>query len=387
MQGRGLPGRRPVRVGRAVPPSVEGRRGRAAAPGPPMRRASVLRAASGSGAGRAPLRNDRAGSGPGRQGRADTFRLDGLAGSWVGPWRPPGASAGADSPTFEALADLVEDRGIVDRGRHRPRLAVGDAAHGAPAGSCPSGSWAAAAPSTPSLKRRHRADPVAHHWRPARLDHRRVGRSTPALSTTKPQRHLALQRVVHADARRTRPRPDAPPAPPPCAPVDRRWPGDVDDVVGPAHDVHVAVVVDHAGVAGLVRTRERRQVARRASASSAPHRVGRQPGGSGSADRDARPSSPPGRGGRPRRSTSTVVAGHRHASASPASTGSGPSPSGLPAIGQPVSVCHQLSITGTPSIRSAQATVSGSARSPARNRCGAARSYRYDPGARRDPPS
>ena len=34
---------------------------------------------------------------------------------------------------------------------------------------------------------------------------------------------------------------------------------------------------------------------------------------------------------------------------------------------QPVSVCHQWSITGTPRIFSAQATVSGSARSPARN--------------------
>ena len=39
----------------------------------------------------------------------------------------------------------------------------------------------------------------------------------------------------------------------------------------------------------------------------------------------------------------------------------------LAAIGQPVSVCHQWSITGTPSARSLHATVSGSARSPARN--------------------
>ncbi|GJE62531.1 hypothetical protein MPOCJGCO_4664 [Methylobacterium trifolii] len=37
-------------------------------------------------------------------------------------------------------------------------------------------------------------------------------------------------------------------------------------------------------------------------------------------------------------------------------------------MGQPVSVCHQWSITGRSSTRSAQATESGSARSPARNR-------------------
>jgi hypothetical protein len=39
----------------------------------------------------------------------------------------------------------------------------------------------------------------------------------------------------------------------------------------------------------------------------------------------------------------------------------------LPAIAQPVSVCHQWSITGTPSFSCAQTMVSGSARSPARN--------------------
>ena len=43
-------------------------------------------------------------------------------------------------------------------------------------------------------------------------------------------------------------------------------------------------------------------------------------------------------------------------------------PIGLAAIAQPVSVCHQWSITGTPSWASAQSSVSGSQRSPARNR-------------------
>ena len=42
-------------------------------------------------------------------------------------------------------------------------------------------------------------------------------------------------------------------------------------------------------------------------------------------------------------------------------------PNGLPAMAQPVSVCHQWSITGTFRWSSAQCSVSGSERSPARN--------------------
>src|SRR5262244_1112711 len=54
--------------------------------------------------------------------------------------------------------------------------------------------------------------------------------------------------------------------------------------------------------------------------------------------------------------------------AEPYFTGNWPKPTGLPAIAQPVSVCHQWSITGTLSSFSAHCTVSGSARSPARKR-------------------
>src|SRR5680860_1687599 len=50
----------------------------------------------------------------------------------------------------------------------------------------------------------------------------------------------------------------------------------------------------------------------------------------------------------------------------PCLTGNMPSPIGLPAMVQPVSVCHQWSITGTFRFFSAQTMVSGSARSPAR---------------------
>src|SRR5919112_155263 len=63
-------------------------------------------------------------------------------------------------------------------------------------------------------------------------------------------------------------------------------------------------------------------------------------------------------------------------------TGSFPRPIGLPATGQPVSVCHQWSITGTFRMLSAHWIVSGSARSPARNRArnrGGAGNRRDDP--------
>jgi hypothetical protein len=53
--------------------------------------------------------------------------------------------------------------------------------------------------------------------------------------------------------------------------------------------------------------------------------------------------------------------------AEPGFTGKLASPTGLPQIAQPVSVCHQWSITGMPSRCCAQCSVSGSQRSPARN--------------------
>ena len=43
-------------------------------------------------------------------------------------------------------------------------------------------------------------------------------------------------------------------------------------------------------------------------------------------------------------------------------------PAGFPAMAQPVSVCHQWSMTGMPRLFSAQWSVSGSRRSPARKR-------------------
>ena len=65
------------------------------------------------------------------------------------------------------------------------------------------------------------------------------------------------------------------------APVDRRWPGDVDDVVGAGHDPQVAVLVDVAGVRGLVVAREALQVGALEALVVLPQGR-RQPGGSGS---------------------------------------------------------------------------------------------------------
>ena len=52
----------------------------------------------------------------------------------------------------------------------------------------------------------------------------------------------------------------------------------------------------------------------------------------------------------------------------PGLIGSSSMPGQLAAMAQPVSVCHQWSITGTPSVSPAHASVSGSHRSPARKR-------------------
>src|SRR5699024_9076664 len=99
---------------------------------------------------------------------------------------------------------------------------------------------------------------------------------------------------------------------------------------------------------------------------SSPHSVVRQPGGNGSL-RQIAPSTLGGNslpdGSRIRTSypgDGTV--------AEPGFTGIGCSPRWFAATAQPVSVCHQWSITATPSFWCAQWYVSGSSRSPARNR-------------------
>ena len=99
---------------------------------------------------------------------------------------------------------------------------------------------------------------------------------------------------------------------------------------------------------------------------SAFHRVGRHPGGSGSLTTRA-PMSPAGTGVHESSTACTSIPGAAFAG-DPSLTGSFSIPMQFAQIDQPVSVCHQWSMTGTPSLASAHRSVSGSSRSPARKR-------------------
>ena len=59
-------------------------------------------------------------------------------------------------------------------------------------------------------------------------------------------------------------------------------PGDIDDVVGAAHDEDVAVIVLEAGVGGFVIARKLREVALGKTLIGLPQGRQAQPGGSGS---------------------------------------------------------------------------------------------------------
>src|SRR3982750_3141582 len=78
------------------------------------------------------------------------------------------------------------------------------------------------------------------------------------------------------------------------------------------------------------------------------------------------PSAPAGTGSPRSPSTATSKPG-TGTDGDPGFTGSGSRPRGLAQIGQPVSVCHQLSIPGTPSVAGAPPYGPGASRSPARN--------------------
>ncbi len=99
--------------------------------------------------------------------------------------------------------------------------------------------------------------------------------------------------------------------------------------------------------------------------SSAFHSVGNVPGGSGSLITSA-PMSPVFTSRFSASTTRTSMPGTGLVG-EPRLTGSCSMPTQLAQIDQPVSVCHQWSITGTLRWRSAHLRVSGSERSPARN--------------------
>ncbi len=108
------------------------------------------------------------------------------------------------------------------------------------------------------METRNRADAVAHPLHRLALD--LFGRARDAgLQDQEAQRHLALQRVGDADHRALgnvgmagQRLLDAAGREP--------MPGDVDDVVGPGHDVDIAVGVDETGVGGLVEAGEGAQI-------------------------------------------------------------------------------------------------------------------------------
>ena len=163
------------------------------------------------------------------------------------------------------------------------------------AGSCRERVFGSAGDDRDVLERRDRADLVAHLGDQLARELARGRSSTPALSTTKPRgtwpfsgsatpitAHSATagcggEHRLHRAGRE---------------PV----PGDVDDVVGAAHDVEVAVLVDVPAVAGEVVAVEAPRGTTTTYRSSSPHSVGSVPGGSGSR-RQIAPSAP-GRHGR-----------------------------------------------------------------------------------------
>src|SRR5579875_852327 len=145
-------------------------------------------------------------------------------------------------------------------------------------------------------------------------------------------------------------------------------PGDVDDVVDARHYEHVAVLVHEACITRAVVSRELLEIGRAKALLSIPQ--GRKRSGRKrqlAAERaDVAGLHLVAIGtGRTNVHPGTALVGE------PGFTANGlPSPASSPiqfaTIGQPVSVCHQWSITGTPSLLSAHFSVSGSQRSPAR---------------------
>src|SRR5262245_23994625 len=175
---------------------------------------------------------------------------------------PPGheaiAGSAANPFALERSTDLVEDCWIVDRRRHGPRLAVGDLLDGA-AQNLSRARLGQPRDRDRDLERRDRADLLAHESAALLLDLSR--RPVDAgLEHDETRRHLALDRVLdpdhsafghvlmrgqhllHAAGRE---------------PVT----GDVDDVVGAAHHVDVAVLVLEAGIGSFVVAGELGQVA------------------------------------------------------------------------------------------------------------------------------
>jgi hypothetical protein len=258
--------------------------------------------------------------------------------SGVGPLR-----AGSASPGMIAPADLVEDRRIVDGRRHGP---------GSPSAIffivprriLPERVFGSRGTTMASLKAA--TGPILSRTSAtSSFSISAAMRVTPAFSTTKPQApalqlvgdadhgafgdvRMGGEHLLHAAGRQA-------------------VAGDVDDVVGAAHDVEIAVLVDEAGIGGLVVAGEVGEVAFAEALVGVPQR--RQAAGrqrqldDDGADLLARHGL-----GRLVEHDLHVVARHRHGRRAVLDRQHAEA-DGLPTMAQPVSVCHQWSITGTPS--------------------------------------
>src|SRR6516165_438066 len=145
-------------------------------------------------------------------------------------------------------ADLIEDCGIVDRGRHGPGLAIGDLLHGA-AQAFPRARLRQPRDRDRKLAGCDRADFFAHETDALLLDLVR-GSVDSGLEHDEAAGDFALELVCDADhgafgdilVRREHL----------LHPTGREpVAGDVDDVVGAAHDMDVAVFVLEAGIGRL----------------------------------------------------------------------------------------------------------------------------------------
>src|SRR5450755_3854649 len=172
---------------------------------------------------------------------------------------------------LERVVDLAENRGIVDRGRGRVLLAVGDLAHRR-SEDLPGPRFRQAFDDGRGLERRYGADPGAEHLDDLR-DDLLVRTFDPGLQDEEPDGQLSLELVrgpdhgalgdVGVGGQHL---------------LDRAGreavAGDVDDVVGAGHHEHVARIIDVPSVGGLVVAGERRQVGLQEAFVGVPQRRG-----------------------------------------------------------------------------------------------------------------
>src|SRR5262252_5577975 len=170
---------------------------------------------------------------------------------------------------FQGAPDFPQDGGVVDGGWHGPLIAVGDLFHGA-AQNLAGSRLRQPRHRDVDLERGHRADLFAYQRHDFLLD---LGgwAVDPGLEHDETTRRLTLELVLHSDDGafgniRVRGQHFL------HATGGKTVASDVDDVVGAAHDVEIAVAVLEAGVRCLVVARDLGEIA-------FPHAIGMLPQG------------------------------------------------------------------------------------------------------------